>query len=68
MTDDRLARVADELEIRNTIARIAMLADHGDLDEYQESSPRMRCGTSRSVPGRVGPTSEPVPRNAGPVG
>lgn len=36
MTDDRLARVADELEIRNTIARIAMLADHGDLDEYQE--------------------------------
>lgn len=36
MSDDRLARVADELEIRNAIARIAILADVGDLDEYQD--------------------------------
>ena len=28
------ARVAAELEIRNTISRIAILADQGDLDEY----------------------------------
>jgi 3-phenylpropionate/cinnamic acid dioxygenase small subunit len=29
-----VARVAVELEIRNLIARIALLADQGDLDEY----------------------------------
>jgi 3-phenylpropionate/cinnamic acid dioxygenase small subunit len=29
-----LARVAAEIEIRNLIARIAQLADHGELDEY----------------------------------
>ena len=34
MTDDLLQRVADELEIRNLIYRLAMLADDGDLDEY----------------------------------
>jgi uncharacterized protein (TIGR02246 family) len=28
------ARIAAELEIRNVIARIAILADQGDLDEY----------------------------------
>jgi uncharacterized protein (TIGR02246 family) len=32
--DDGIARVVAELEIRNLIARIAHLADHGDLDEY----------------------------------
>lgn len=34
MTDELLARVAAELEIRNVISRIAILADQGDLDEY----------------------------------
>jgi uncharacterized protein (TIGR02246 family) len=34
MTEDVLARVAAELEVRNVIARIALLADQGDLDEY----------------------------------
>jgi 3-phenylpropionate/cinnamic acid dioxygenase small subunit len=29
-----LARVAIELELRNLISRIAILADQGDLDEY----------------------------------
>jgi len=32
--DDGIARVAAELEIRNLIARVAQLADHGDLEEY----------------------------------
>jgi uncharacterized protein (TIGR02246 family) len=32
--DDRIARVAAELEIRNLIARVAHLADQGDLEEY----------------------------------
>jgi uncharacterized protein (TIGR02246 family) len=32
--DDRVARVLDELEIRNLIARVAQLADHGDVEEY----------------------------------
>lgn len=32
--DDLLRRVADELEIRNVIARLAMLADDGDVHEY----------------------------------
>jgi 3-phenylpropionate/cinnamic acid dioxygenase small subunit len=35
MTDDGLTRrVADELEIRNLVAKLAQLADEGDLDEY----------------------------------
>lgn len=34
MADDLLRRTADELEIRNVIYRLAMLADGGDLDEY----------------------------------
>lgn len=34
MTDAVAARVAAELEVRNTISRIAILADQGDLDEY----------------------------------
>lgn len=34
MADDLLRRTADELEIRNVIARLAMLADDGDLNEY----------------------------------
>jgi uncharacterized protein (TIGR02246 family) len=32
--DDRIARVLDQLEIRNLIARVAQLADHGDAEEY----------------------------------
>ena len=32
--DEMLRRVADELEIRNLLARLAHLADDGDLDEY----------------------------------
>jgi 3-phenylpropionate/cinnamic acid dioxygenase small subunit len=32
--DRDISRVADELAIRNVIARIARLADQGDLDEY----------------------------------
>jgi uncharacterized protein (TIGR02246 family) len=31
---DGLARVVAELEIRNVIARVAHLADYGDLEEY----------------------------------
>lgn len=31
---DGFARVAAELEIRNLVARVAQLADHGHLDEY----------------------------------
>lgn len=35
MADEGLVqRVADELAIRNLIARLAQLADEGDLDEY----------------------------------
>jgi uncharacterized protein (TIGR02246 family) len=34
VSDDGIARIAAELEIRNLIARIAQLADHGDLEEY----------------------------------
>ena len=35
MADDALTRrVADELEIRNLVAKLAHLADEGDLDEY----------------------------------
>jgi len=32
--DRDISRVTDELAIRNVIARIARLADQGDLDEY----------------------------------
>lgn len=31
---DMIARVLDELQIRNLIARVAQLADHGDAEEY----------------------------------
>jgi uncharacterized protein (TIGR02246 family) len=31
---DTIARLLAELEIRNVIARLAHLADHGDLEEY----------------------------------
>ncbi len=34
MTDTLAAKNADELQIRNLIARIALLADQGELDEY----------------------------------
>lgn len=35
MTDqETIRRLADELEIRNVVARLAQLADMGDLDEY----------------------------------
>jgi uncharacterized protein (TIGR02246 family) len=35
MADDTLLRrVADELDIRSIVARLAQLADDGDLDEY----------------------------------
>lgn len=34
MTESDSARVAAELAVRNVIARIAILADQGDLDEY----------------------------------
>jgi len=36
MQDELTERVAAELAIRNTIARLALLADQGDLDEYIE--------------------------------
>jgi len=36
VTEPDVARVAAESEIRNLIARIAILADQGDLDEYIE--------------------------------
>jgi uncharacterized protein (TIGR02246 family) len=36
MADELTERVAAELEIRNLIARLAILADQGDLDEYIE--------------------------------
>ena len=32
--EEVLQRVADELEIRNLLARLAQLADGGDLDDY----------------------------------
>lgn len=34
MSADRTAAVADELEIRNVLARLAQLADSGGVDEY----------------------------------
>lgn len=34
MDEKRLQRAADELEIRNLVARLAQLADDGELDEY----------------------------------
>jgi 3-phenylpropionate/cinnamic acid dioxygenase small subunit len=36
MPDDVIARCADELAVRNLIARIAILADQGDLEEYAQ--------------------------------
>ncbi|MCH8191067.1 MAG: nuclear transport factor 2 family protein [Chloroflexi bacterium] len=32
--DEQVRRVADELEIRNLLARLAQMADDGDLNEY----------------------------------
>ena len=32
--EDQLQRVADELELRNAVARIAHLSDEGSLDDY----------------------------------
>jgi 3-phenylpropionate/cinnamic acid dioxygenase small subunit len=38
MTEDAtIRRVADELEIRNLVARLAQLADMGDLDDYVDA-------------------------------
>ena len=34
MASEDIAHITAELEIRSLIARIAMLADHGELDEY----------------------------------
>lgn len=34
MQDDKARRAADELAIRNVLARLAQLADDGDLNEY----------------------------------
>ena len=34
MNEKTIQRVADELEIRNLVARLAQLADDGDLDDY----------------------------------
>jgi uncharacterized protein (TIGR02246 family) len=34
MDDTLLRRVADELDVRNVVARLAQLADDGDLDDY----------------------------------
>ena len=34
--DDQIRDVADELEIRNLLARLAQLADDGELEEYIE--------------------------------
>ena len=36
MADELTERVAAELEVRNVISRLALLADQGDLDEYLE--------------------------------
>jgi uncharacterized protein (TIGR02246 family) len=36
VTEENLARVVAELEIRNLISRIAILADEGSLDEYAD--------------------------------
>jgi uncharacterized protein (TIGR02246 family) len=36
VTDQVAARIAAELEIRNIIARIAILADQGSLEEYAD--------------------------------
>ena len=32
--EDQIQRVADEIEVRNVLTRIAQLADDGSLDEY----------------------------------
>jgi 3-phenylpropionate/cinnamic acid dioxygenase small subunit len=34
VSENTVQRVADELEIRNLVARLAQLADDGDLDDY----------------------------------
>ena len=34
MADELTERVAAELEIRNVISRLAILADHGDIDVH----------------------------------
>ena len=43
MADELTQRVADELEIRNLVNRIAQLADDGELDEY------VRCFTKDGI-------------------
>jgi uncharacterized protein (TIGR02246 family) len=59
MTDALVAQTAAELKIRNLIARIALLADQGDLDEYVDQftedavwafpgGPRQGCADIRS--------------------
>jgi uncharacterized protein (TIGR02246 family) len=35
VNETQLQRVADELEIRNLMSRVAQMSDTGDLDEYQ---------------------------------
>lgn len=45
---DVLQRLADEAEIRNLLARIAQLADEGDLDDY------VACFTADAVWGGAG--------------
>ena len=32
--EDQLQRVADDLEVRNAVARLAQLSDEGNLDDY----------------------------------
>ena len=43
MSDELSRRIADELEIRNLVSRLAQLADDGDLDEY------LQCFTEDAV-------------------
>jgi len=55
MADDLLRRTADELEIRNVISRLAMLADDGDLNEYASLFTEDGLWEARTTSGSAAP-------------
>jgi uncharacterized protein (TIGR02246 family) len=50
VSDALVQRVADELEIRNLVARVAHLSDTGELDEYRDIYTDDAVWTERAGP------------------
>jgi hypothetical protein len=58
--DDRAGRTADELEIRNVIAQLALLTDTGSVEDYVALFTEDAHWEVRDVPGSSAPSFAPV--------